>query len=135
MKCEKCGSKFFTVSRTDHDEDNQVIRIRTCRNCGERIATEERVIPLASFFGRAQMHDRYRKVAEARTIRTCRFCQHPYRGQSFSKHVLTPEHMAALKGRRTQAVRERERRARQRANWKKRRGIDLVVAQEIVRSA
>lgn len=129
----KCGSKFFLVERTDHDEDNWAIRIRRCRNCGEKMATEERKIPLEAFFSRAVFHDTYRIEAEKRTTRTCRFCGNPYRGQSFSRHCRTPKHNAALKHDRTPAIRERERRARQKAYWK-RRGIDLDVADEYRRN-
>lgn len=129
MRCE-CGSTSFSVTRTDHDEDNLVLRIRTCRNCKAKIATEERLIPLESFFGRAVFHDKYRVEAEKRTVRRCRFCDLPYRGQSFSRHCATKEHLAALKHERKPAMRRREREAKRRSYWKNVRGIDLATAAE-----
>lgn len=123
MKCV-CGGKRWSVIRTDHDADANPIRIRQCRNCKARRATEEREIPIESFFGRATQHDRYRKEAEKREVRICRFCKGTYRGQRFSKHCKTPEHLAALKTVRTDRIRAKEGRSRRRAYWRA-RGVDL----------
>lgn len=117
-----CGAKRgMKVVRTEHDEDGLPIRLRVCGNCGETLATEERPIPLVSFYPRAQSHDERTRQAEKRKPRTCRLCGRRYTYGAYSTHVRTDGHKAALKHEWSDASRARgrarARRSREAAWW------------------
>lgn len=43
MRCKDCGCEHLPVLYTRHRE-SKVIRVRECRNCGRRVATQEKAV-------------------------------------------------------------------------------------------
>lgn len=134
FRCSCGATTGLEVIRTEHDEDNQVLRIRRCRNCDEVFATEERVIRLDTFYPRANSHAMRAKRADRRRFRRCLHCapiygqnnrRTLYRGGTYSMHVQKAYHIATLST--TPNAKERQR-ARRRAyvNYWKARGIDIL---------
>lgn len=129
-----CGTSLgLDVQRTEHDEDDLIIRLRVCRNCGEVMATEERPIPLSSFYTRANSHTK-RNLAVYRLItRTCAKCGKAYHGGGYSQHVAkSTQHAASLVRPRSNVERAKERVRRGNDYWRN-RGIDLSVSNQLAR--
>lgn len=116
-----CGAKLgLDVTRTEHDEDGLILRIRVCRNCGEPMATEERPIPYSSFFPRANSHSKRQTDLYHRKRRTCQWCGHTYRGGTYSKHVRKPEHLEKLSTAPTAVERRKQRERATKRYWAER---------------
>lgn len=125
LRCPLCGGSRLDVTRTEHDEDGLVIRIRQCVNCKVgKIATEERRIPLDAFFPRANSHIAGQKALYRKAMRTCRICGGQYRGGSYSFHVATRAHLRHLSTAPTAESRRNERLKAKRRYWNE-RGFNL----------
>jgi hypothetical protein len=127
MRCT-CGSTNSDVIRTEHDEDNLTLRMRKCRNCEERYATEERLIPTAAFFTRAHSLAVRNRTAYRTMHRDCYYCGNAYRGGTYRQHCRTTAHENSLRGRHTAASREANR-IRVRRNYWRDRGFEVPLNQ------
>ena len=104
MKCQ-CGSTSFEVIRTEHDLENNPIRLRQCRSCKTRIATQEKQIPLERFYAVIYKPEfRQARHQYRATSRTCLLCvqhygrhrEYTYAGGQYSQHCRSKRHQALL---------------------------------------
>lgn len=93
-RCDACGSAFSKVMETSQDEDAVRVRIRRCKACGKRWATEEQKIPMQAYFGRstARVND---KIKRGLRFQPCHYCGRSYRGRGFLRHARRwhPDHL------------------------------------------
>lgn len=135
-RCYGCGAKHNLLAiRVERDEEFNRLRLRRCKNCGEVTATQETVISLDQFYARStirkkQGHADWIALKNQRAKKNwvpCPKCSGTYKIGHYSKHTLTPDHLATLKRDRSAHRREIERRSAVKAYWKK-RGVDLDTA-------
>lgn len=99
--CARCRAKPSDVVDTSDDEEGYRLRVRRCKRCGTRWATEETPISLEAFYLRSATRRRRDLERQHRRKMTCRVCDGTYHYGSYAEHRHTRRHTEALGRRRT----------------------------------